>query len=74
MDAYGVILTPDFRSLQTIWILLMLQTFLEDSNVEPVLEMVKMIDTFRSYEAEQRAIQIQDSTLERAVNDLGRVS
>ena len=50
------------------------QGFLEDSNVEPVLEMVKMIDTFRSYEAEQRAIQIQDSTLERAVNDLGRVS
>jgi flagellar basal-body rod protein FlgG len=50
------------------------QGFLEESNVEPVLEMVKMIDIFRSYEAEQRAIQVQDSTLERAVNDLGRVS
>lgn len=50
------------------------QGFLEESNVEPVLEMVRMIDTFRSYEAEQRAIQVQDSTLERAVNDLGRVS
>ena len=49
------------------------QGYLEESNVEPVLEMVKMIDTFRSYEAEQRAIQVQDSTLERAVNDLGRV-
>ncbi len=50
------------------------QGFLEEANVEPVIEMVKMIDTFRSYEAEQRAIQVQDSTLERAVNDLGRVS
>ena len=49
------------------------QGFLEESNVEPVLEMVKMIDIFRSYEAEQRAIQVQDSTLERSVNDLGRV-
>ena len=50
------------------------QGFLEESNVEPVLEMVKMIDIFRAYESEQRAIQVQDSTLERAVNDLGRVS
>ena len=50
------------------------QGFLEEANVEPVIEMVKMIDTFRSYEAEQRAIQVLDSTLERAGNDLGRVS
>ncbi len=49
------------------------QGFLEESNVQPVLEMVKMIDVYRSFEAEQRAIQVQDSTLERAVNDLGRV-
>jgi flagellar basal-body rod protein FlgG len=49
------------------------QGFLEESNVQPVLEMVKMIDIFRSFEAEQRAIQVQDSTLERAVNDLGRL-
>ena len=49
------------------------QGFLEEANVQPVLEMVKMIDVFRSYEADQKAIQIQDSTLERAVNDLGVV-
>ena len=49
------------------------QGFLEEANVEPVLEMVKMIDVFRSYEADQRAIQIQDGTLDRAVNDLGVV-
>lgn len=49
------------------------QGFLEEANVEPVLEMVKMIDVYRSYEADQRAIQIQDSTLDRAVNDVGVV-
>lgn len=49
------------------------QGFLESSNVEPVLEMVRMIDLYRSYEADHRAIQVQDSTLERAVNDVGRV-
>jgi flagellar basal-body rod protein FlgG len=49
------------------------QGFLEEANVEPVLEMVKMIDVFRSYEADQQAIQIQDSTLDRAVNDIGVV-
>ena len=49
------------------------QGFLEESNVDPVLEMVKMIDISRSYEADQKAIQIQDSTLDRAVNDVGVV-
>jgi flagellar basal body rod protein FlgG len=49
------------------------QGYLENSNVEPVLEMVKMIDVYRSYEADQKAIQVQDSTLDRAVNDVGVV-
>ena len=49
------------------------QGFLEESNVDPVLEMVKMIDIFRAYEADQRAAQIQDGTLDRAVNDVGVV-
>ena len=49
------------------------QGFLEESNVNPVIEMVKMIDIFRSYEADQKALQVQDSTLDRAVNDVGVV-
>ena len=49
------------------------QGFLEEANVEPVLEMVRMIDVYRSYEADQRAIQVQDQTLDRAVNDIGVV-
>jgi len=49
------------------------QGFVEEANVDPVLEMVKMIDVFRSYETDQKAIQVQDSTLDRAVNDIGMV-
>lgn len=47
--------------------------FLEQSNVNPVTEMVEMIATMRAYEASQRTIQAQDETLRRAVNDVGRV-
>ena len=49
------------------------QGFLEEANVESVLEMVRMIDIYRAYEADQKAIQIQDATLDRAVNDIGVV-
>jgi flagellar basal-body rod protein FlgF len=49
------------------------QGFVEEANVESVLEMVRMIDVYRSYEADQRAIQVQDTTLDRAVNDIGVV-
>ena len=47
--------------------------FVEQANVEPVLEMVEMIAVFRSYESDQKAIQVQDTTLDRAVNDVGVV-
>lgn len=50
------------------------QGFLEEANVEPVLEMVKMIEVYRGFEADHRAIQVQDATLDRAVNDVGRVA
>ena len=47
--------------------------FLEASNVEAVSEMVQMMETMRSFEANQRALQAQDETLGRAVNDIGRI-
>ena len=50
-----------------------LQGFLENSNTEPILEMVNMVELFRSYEADQRAIRAQDETLTRAVNEVGTV-
>lgn len=46
------------------------QGSLEGSNVAVVKEMVGMIQCFRAYEACQKAIQTQDQTLGRAVNDL----
>ncbi|HPN65653.1 MAG TPA: flagellar basal body rod C-terminal domain-containing protein, partial [Candidatus Goldiibacteriota bacterium] len=51
-----------------------LQGFVESSNVNPVREMVEMITAFRAYEASQKAISAQDQTLDKAVNDVGRVS
>ncbi|MEE9554270.1 MAG: flagellar basal-body rod protein FlgF [candidate division Zixibacteria bacterium] len=49
------------------------QGYLEKSNVNIVEVMVDMLSSFRAYEAGQKAIQTQDKTLEKAVNDLGRV-
>ena len=49
------------------------QGYLEGSNVEVVEEMVNIIKTSRDFESNQKSIQMQDTTLDRAVNDVGRV-
>jgi flagellar basal-body rod protein FlgG len=49
------------------------QGFLEMSNSEPITQMVDMVELFRTYEADQRAIRAQDDTLRRAVNEVGTV-
>ena len=46
---------------------------IERSNVDVVREMVDMISCFRAYESAQRVLTIQDSTLEKLVNQVGRV-
>ncbi len=51
-----------------------LQGFQEGSNVSPVGEMVKLIQSHRAYEANLQMVRIQDGSLARAVNELGRVS
>lgn len=48
------------------------QGYLEKSNVNSVDEMVKMIALSRVYEANSKMIQVHDSTLNRAVNDIGK--
>jgi flagellar basal-body rod protein FlgG len=48
------------------------QGFLERANLELVDEMIRMIASFRYYETAQKAVQIQDETLGRAVNEVGR--
>jgi flagellar basal-body rod protein FlgF len=50
-----------------------LQGFVERSNIDSVKEMVDMITVLRSYEANQKMIQYQDATLDKAVNEIGRV-
>lgn len=49
------------------------QGFLEISNVNPIREMTKMIEVQRSYEANQRILQSEDTELGRLVNQVGRV-
>lgn len=49
------------------------QGFLENSNVNPVTEMVKMIEVNRAYEANQRTIKTQDELSGRLVNDVLKV-
>jgi len=49
-----------------------IQGFLEGSNVNPVKEMVKMIEINRAYEANQKVIQSQDSLTGRLFNDILR--
>ena len=48
-----------------------MQGYIEQSNVNVVKEMVDMISVTRAYEASQKALQAQDGTLEKAVNEVG---
>lgn len=50
-----------------------MQGFLERSNANPIIEMVDMIESYRWYEADQKAVKVQDDTLNRAVNQVGVV-
>ncbi|MCX7920953.1 MAG: flagellar hook-basal body protein [Clostridia bacterium] len=49
------------------------QGYIEQSNVDVVKEMVDMISVMRAYEANQKMLQAQDGTLEKAVNEVGSV-
>jgi flagellar basal-body rod protein FlgG len=49
------------------------QGTLETSNVNVVNEMVNMITIQRAYEAGQKVITSIDGTLDRAVNNVGKV-
>lgn len=49
------------------------QGFLEMSNVNSISEMVRMIAGMRTYEACQKMIWAIDQTLDKTVNDVGRV-
>jgi flagellar basal-body rod protein FlgF len=48
--------------------------FVERSNVDPAVELTELMDTQRQLEANANMIHIQDETLDKLVNDVGRVS
>ena len=50
-----------------------LQGFTEASNVNPILEMVRMIEVNRAYEANQKTIQTQDASLGKLINEVAKV-
>jgi len=50
------------------------QGFLETSNVNPVETMMHLIDLYRAYEAQQKALQAGDQMDNRAANDLGKLA
>ncbi|MCL2046260.1 MAG: flagellar basal-body rod protein FlgF [Oscillospiraceae bacterium] len=49
------------------------QGFLENSNVDIAREMVDMLTVFRTYETNQRMMQMIDETVGKAVNEIGRL-
>jgi flagellar basal-body rod protein FlgG len=49
------------------------QNFLEASNVDAASESVRMIETYRAFEINQRVVRIYDDSLGRAVNDIAKV-
>lgn len=49
------------------------QGFIEGSNVKSVEEMVSMISLMRSYETNQRLIKAHDDTLNKVINEVGKV-
>ncbi len=47
--------------------------FIEGSNVNPVLEMVRLIEAQRAYEANSKSLQAEDDATNRAVNQVARI-
>lgn len=49
------------------------QGYIEKSNASNLTEMITLMELYRSYEANQRMVTAYDSTLDKAVNDIGRL-
>jgi flagellar basal-body rod protein FlgF len=64
---------PDSKEVQSAGFVVK-PGYLETSNVDIVRNMVQMISAYRNFEADQKALQAQDDTLDKAVNQVGRLS
>ncbi|MMZ68666.1 flagellar basal body rod protein FlgG [compost metagenome] len=49
------------------------QGYLEGSNIDTAQAMVDLLAAQRAYESNQKVIQFYDKSLEKAVNEIGRV-
>lgn len=49
------------------------QGFLERSNVDVAKTMTDMLTAYRAFEANQKVLQAYDRSMEKAVNDIGRI-
>jgi flagellar basal-body rod protein FlgG len=61
----------DSGALQDIETPRLRQGYVEGSNVVPMREMVRLIETMRHFEAGQRVVRSHDEMLERALGVLG---
>ncbi|MFD1020117.1 flagellar hook-basal body protein [Thalassobacillus hwangdonensis] len=50
------------------------QKFLERSNVDPTTTMTEMMNTYRSFEMNQRVLKAYDQSMDKAVNEIGRLT
>ena len=62
-DLENVIELEDFR---------IIQGGLEGSNVDPMVEMVQLLETQRNFESTQRAVRSIDDALKTATNEVGK--
>ena len=69
----GNLLEATDAAVETPFVGVLRQGYLEQSNVSVVSEMVDMITVMRAYEANQKMVWFIDGTLEKACNELGRV-
>ncbi|WP_096550339.1 flagellar hook-basal body protein [Ureibacillus thermosphaericus] len=51
----------------------MKQKFLEGSNVDPAQAMTELLTAYRAFEANQKVLQAYDRSMEKAVNEIGKV-
>ena len=52
---------------------LLKQGFVEQSNVDLTVTMTEMMNTYRGFESNQKVIQAYDRSMEKAVNEIGRI-
>ncbi|WP_062108495.1 flagellar hook-basal body protein [Bacillus niameyensis] len=50
------------------------QGFIEGANVDPSKAMTEMLTAYRAFEANQKVLQAYDKSMEKAVNEIGRVN